>query len=209
MGASKETEQRLLDCALTLFSQKGYAATSIREIIEAAGVTRPVLYYYFTNKEALFARLIEVTHTGAYQKLGATLTQDSSCETRLRLLIRGSFAFCVRDPRLPRLLFQVTYGPPLEEVSKVVDALVALRFGLVVSIVQEGISSGELQGGTAESLALAFCCLMDQHINSLCSLPHPESRLTPELADGLLALFLHGAGIGERQRIALPAIPLR
>jgi len=40
-----DTEQRLLDAALTLFAEKGYEAASVREIIEATGVTRPVLYY--------------------------------------------------------------------------------------------------------------------------------------------------------------------
>ncbi|MGC9053361.1 MAG: TetR/AcrR family transcriptional regulator, partial [Candidatus Hydrogenedens sp.] len=53
------TEERLLKSALKLFSEKGYEGTSIREIIEDAGVTRPVLYYYFQNKEDLFRKLVE------------------------------------------------------------------------------------------------------------------------------------------------------
>jgi len=44
-------EIRLLEGALSLFSKKGYEGASVREIIEEAGVTRPVLYYYFKNKE--------------------------------------------------------------------------------------------------------------------------------------------------------------
>ncbi len=41
-----DSERRLLDCALTLFSTKGYVATGVRELIDLAGVTQPVLYYY-------------------------------------------------------------------------------------------------------------------------------------------------------------------
>ena len=44
-------EARVLKSAIKLFSEKGYSATTIREIIAEAGVTRPVLYYYFKNKE--------------------------------------------------------------------------------------------------------------------------------------------------------------
>ncbi|MBW2208934.1 MAG: helix-turn-helix transcriptional regulator, partial [Deltaproteobacteria bacterium] len=44
----------LLEAATALFAQKGYAGTSVREIVERAGVTKPVLYYYFENKEGLF-----------------------------------------------------------------------------------------------------------------------------------------------------------
>lgn len=42
---TNDTEERLLDAALTVFAEKGYETASVREIIEATGVTRPVLYY--------------------------------------------------------------------------------------------------------------------------------------------------------------------
>ncbi|HOH51706.1 MAG TPA: helix-turn-helix domain-containing protein, partial [Candidatus Hydrogenedentes bacterium] len=56
LESGNEAEARLLESALKIFSEKGYEGTSIREIIEGAGVTRPVLYYYFQNKEDLFRR---------------------------------------------------------------------------------------------------------------------------------------------------------
>ncbi len=46
--------QRLLRAASDLFAQKGYAATTVREIVAAVGVTKPVLYYYFGSKEGLY-----------------------------------------------------------------------------------------------------------------------------------------------------------
>ena len=45
--------ERILQVAICLFAQKGYEATSTREIVEAAGVTKPMLYYYFGSKEGL------------------------------------------------------------------------------------------------------------------------------------------------------------
>ena len=50
--------QRLLEGAAELFTQKGYAATTVREIVAAAGVTKPVLYYYFRNKEGIYLELM-------------------------------------------------------------------------------------------------------------------------------------------------------
>ncbi len=41
-----------------LFASRGYAATSIREIVEAAGVTKPVLYYHFQSKEGLYRAIL-------------------------------------------------------------------------------------------------------------------------------------------------------
>src|SRR5438128_7131431 len=49
----------VLDAALPLFVEHGYPATSMDMIAEAAGVTRPVIYDCFANKEELFTALLE------------------------------------------------------------------------------------------------------------------------------------------------------
>ncbi len=52
----QETRGRILLAAASLFANKGYAGTAVREIVAAAGVTKPTLYYYFKNKEDLYVR---------------------------------------------------------------------------------------------------------------------------------------------------------
>lgn len=110
---SNETEERLLDTALTLFAEKGYEAASVREIIEATGVTRPVLYYYCSSKENLFKRLVHWKHDEAYRQLGKNVGETKGCANRSREIMRGSFAFGATDPRVPRLMFQTHFGPTL------------------------------------------------------------------------------------------------
>ena len=56
-----ESRQQILDAALGLFAQKGYATTTMREIVDAVGITAPSLYYYFGNKEGLYMELMQ-TH---------------------------------------------------------------------------------------------------------------------------------------------------
>src|SRR5512140_1088145 len=51
-------EQRLLDAAVQLFTERGYTATSVREIVERAGVTKPALYYHFASKEDLYLAIL-------------------------------------------------------------------------------------------------------------------------------------------------------
>ncbi len=55
--------------AAKLFAERGYDATSVREIVEAAGVAKPTLYYYFRSKEGLAQALLTVPLNG----LAATL----------------------------------------------------------------------------------------------------------------------------------------
>src|SRR5262245_55171073 len=62
-----DTRERILEVAADLFIEKGYDATSLREIAEQVGVTKAALYYHFTNKpdilRALAAPAMEATQT--------------------------------------------------------------------------------------------------------------------------------------------------
>ena len=58
MAENDSSRERILTEATRLFGQHGYAATSVREVVEAAGDTKPTLYYYSESKEALFREAI-------------------------------------------------------------------------------------------------------------------------------------------------------
>jgi AcrR family transcriptional regulator len=60
-----KTRERILQVALDLFSERGYEATSLREIAESVGVTKAALYYYFPSKEALIRALSDRFFDGA------------------------------------------------------------------------------------------------------------------------------------------------
>lgn len=53
----RERKQQLIDCAATLFAERGYAETRIKDIVESAGVAKGLFYWYFENKEALFSEV--------------------------------------------------------------------------------------------------------------------------------------------------------
>ncbi len=53
-GNEIEPKERITQCALGLFQEKGYAGVSIRDIIGAAGVTQATLYYHFGDKKGLY-----------------------------------------------------------------------------------------------------------------------------------------------------------
>ena len=53
------SNDRILQKALELFSEKGYDATSVREICEAAGITKPTLYHFYGSKEGVYRAIVE------------------------------------------------------------------------------------------------------------------------------------------------------
>ena len=54
----KERKQQILDAAAALFAERGYAQTRIADICDEAGVAKGLFYWYFENKESLFAELV-------------------------------------------------------------------------------------------------------------------------------------------------------
>ena len=56
---AEETQQRIMQSALLIFSKKGYQATSVAEICELAGVTKGAFFYHFPTKQSLFLALLE------------------------------------------------------------------------------------------------------------------------------------------------------
>lgn len=57
--AHGDTRSRIQQVAIELFAERGYEATSLREIAEALGVTKAALYYHFRTKEEIIDSLIE------------------------------------------------------------------------------------------------------------------------------------------------------
>ncbi|MCR5629741.1 TetR/AcrR family transcriptional regulator [Eubacterium sp.] len=68
--ARVSTKERLMETALTLFSQKGYAATSVDEIAESIGIKGPNLYKYFKGKEDLFEQLTNMRDVSYKNNMG-------------------------------------------------------------------------------------------------------------------------------------------
>lgn len=59
METNKETKERLIKSARSEFSEKGYMKASLRKICAGAGVTTGALYFFFKDKEDLFAAIVE------------------------------------------------------------------------------------------------------------------------------------------------------
>lgn len=56
------TRKLLISAAWALFADQGYASTSLREIVERAGVTKGAFYHHFTGKEDIFDKVFEEVH---------------------------------------------------------------------------------------------------------------------------------------------------
>jgi len=89
-SAPPGTRARILDAALTLFAERGYDATSMREIAEHVGTTKAALYYHFASK----GDIVRVMLSDTEQRVGELVTwareQPPTPGLRREILLRWS-----------------------------------------------------------------------------------------------------------------------
>ncbi|WP_186055195.1 TetR/AcrR family transcriptional regulator [Burkholderia gladioli] len=73
----------ILDRALEVFARHGYRRTSMNDIAEAAGVSRPGLYLYFQSKEQIFNDAIDRQSVRLVEEIGVGLDLHAATEARL------------------------------------------------------------------------------------------------------------------------------
>lgn len=89
----KERKQQILDAAALLFAERGYGMTRIADICDAAGVAKGLFYWYFENKETLFAELVNsIRHELRIAQAEAMAQTDDPVE-RLRRAVIAAVEF--------------------------------------------------------------------------------------------------------------------
>jgi AcrR family transcriptional regulator len=103
--------------AARLFAERGYDATSVREIVEAAGVAKPTLYYYYRSKEGLAQALLTVPLTNLVADLRRIVTTVEHPVRCLEQVIESQYAFCRDDPDRGRFIYALIFGPLGSEMA--------------------------------------------------------------------------------------------
>lgn len=200
MRPRKDSEQqdaavreRLMAAATELFTKKGYAATSVREIVGAAGVTKPVLYYYFGNKEGIYLKLMEEP----FQKFKSLVAEcrhgQGGARERLVSLFDRTFLLVLDYLEGARLMYAIYYGPPQGAPFFDFDAYHLDFQQAVRELVEEGGRRGELRSENAEDMLWvligAFNVAMEEQ---LCGRPDRPPGVDRQGLRRMLLLVLRG-----------------
>ena len=81
-----KTKELLLETATQLFSENGYEATGVRDILQTSGVSTGSFYHFFSSKESIFEAVIERYLQGYTERIGCIFTnEDKSFSARINL----------------------------------------------------------------------------------------------------------------------------
>jgi TetR/AcrR family transcriptional regulator, cholesterol catabolism regulator len=137
--------EAILRAATGLFGERGFPATSMRDIAREVGMLAGSLYAHIDGKEALLIEIIEQGITEYIDEAGRALGGEEDSEGRLRALLRAHLEVVARGPRTTKIVFhQWRY---LGDENR---ALVRKRRDeyeeIFIRVVQAGVDDGSFAG---------------------------------------------------------------
>ena len=159
------TREKVLETATDLFAEKGYAATSVREIVAKVGVSKPVLYYYFQSKEGLFYAILEWAGNVQQSILEEIFEASGTVLDRFIFLYRKMYEGIQQYQSLYKMIHSLIYGPPQGAPEYDYASYHRHMFNAVKRIYAEGLASGEIRKADAKEVAFLVLSLLDFSLN--------------------------------------------
>ena len=188
---SGEAAAHIARVASRLFAERGYDATSVREIVEAAGVTKPTLYYHFGSKQGLAEALLIRPMTEFIGTL-RRLVEDEADPIRL---LRGTFEahinLTAEEPDRGRFLYAICFGP---QNSSLQDEM--HRLGGAIEEMTAKCAGRLAEAGAIDRERVEACTQVIRGLIMSSTLEHIwlGRPVEPGLADRLVVDLLRGFG---------------
>jgi AcrR family transcriptional regulator len=184
-----DARKALFLAGINLFAEKGYASTSVREIVSLAGVTKPVLYYYFHSKEGMFQAILDWAAEELEAILKEALQKPGTALERIVHLYHRIYQGLMEHYQLFKLINHLFFGPPQGAPRYDIERFHRRMVEVIKEIYLGGLRQGELREVDPNEATLLVLGVTDYcfHLDYL----HPES-MDPDRAERLLRLAFQG-----------------
>lgn len=132
------SRERILEVAVQLFSERGYAATGVQEIARRAGIEKAALYWHFGSKESLLAAVLDRTDAEFVDRVLKRVAKGGSSDERLDLFINGLMRLAAERGDMVRLMLSIAIERA--QVSEESRTAVARVFERTRKAVEQGFA---------------------------------------------------------------------
>ncbi len=189
--AKINTAAHILQHARGLFARKGFSAVSIHDIVSAAEISKPTLYYYFPDKEQLYAAVLGELIETAGLAFGTLNHDEAPLEERLLRLAEGFFEHA--PVSMPCLIRDVSQNLGEARARQVLDLYRARIFEPVRDLFATAIGDGRLYPHHDPALLGEFFLTLLDWLTLRYSFHESSPLDNREKAAQLVRLFLDGA----------------
>jgi AcrR family transcriptional regulator len=202
-GRGEQTRQLILDTAMRLFRERGYAQTTMRAIAKEAGVAVGNAYYYFGSKEHLIQEFYEGTQLEHRSAAAAVLSRERDFAARLRGVLHAGIDVLGPSHAFAATFFKTAAEPtsPLSPFSAESSEARTASIDLFREVVEGSTAKvdAELRPDLPELLWLAYMGMILYWVHDR----SPEQVKTRRLIDGAVPLIDRLVGL-SRLRVLRP-----
>ncbi len=196
------TRERIFRTAAGMFAERGYPSVSMREIAETAGVSKPMLYYYFESKQGLLEALLDSGLDCMQDAMEDILSQPVPPEEKLREIVRVRFRFARENPDIVKFYMDTFNDPGLKDMVRRHFERSTTILRMAAELIAEGQAKGQLRADVDPSLVSnSILGVTGMYMGLNLRVGAPE--LTDSLADDLFGLLMDGARPRNGDRPAL------
>ncbi len=182
------TRKQILDASLRLFSERGFARTTVRDIARAAGITDAAIYYHFQSKRDLLEALVEERGFVASLQELERVAADLPLQETLLWMARGAINIMDENRDFLRLIIMEGLGgddSALEQYHRLVD----LWESALSAVLQRYAKKGELSRNAPEATARQIIYLILMAFQDTLLGRHLRAAAAPEERRQALADF--------------------
>ncbi|MCA9877118.1 MAG: TetR/AcrR family transcriptional regulator [Thermomicrobiales bacterium] len=184
---SKSRRQRLLDAALTVFTEQGYNQTPIDDIARASETSKGGVYFHFPSKQALFLALLDESRLALLETVEAAMAAEADPLLRGEAALRAVIVAFAEHRLLARLLLVEAAGAG-REFNRALSDMHEQFAMLIASCLDEAVAAGRIPPVDTRLAARAWYGAVNQIVLHWLQTGHPENLETtfPLLRDLLL-----------------------
>lgn len=177
-----EQRERILDCALELVVEGGFAALTMQALAERVGIATGSLYRHFRGKGELAAQVFARASQREVDAMAATLTLPGSEPERLAVALEQFAARAWKSRRLAFALIAEPVDPEVDERRLEFREAYAAHWG---KLIEQGVQSGRFR---TPSVAVSAACLVGAVSEALVGPLSPQARAAREAGEPALQL---------------------
>jgi AcrR family transcriptional regulator len=171
MKYNKDTGEKILNTAISVFEEKGYSGTRMQEIADKAGINKALLHYYYKSKERMFQIILERALNLLMPKVVAAFKNDYDLFTSIEKFVSAYIDTLIKHPHLPGFVLHELSSNPNHIVSMI--KLGGVDAGNLRKKIQVEIDKGTIESCDPNQLIL--------NILSLCIFPFVAKPIFIEL----------------------------
>jgi AcrR family transcriptional regulator len=177
---AEERRNQLIDTALSLFAEKGFENTTIKDLSEAAGVAQGLIYHYYDSKEELLFAAVDKHGFLPEMRRILSASYGRPADEVLLEIANGFYALLEENRNLVRVFFRESQTNP--EVGKRLAGMIGEGVGLLTRYLAARIAVGELRSHDPEVAARSLLYTVQMlHMTRI-----PAEGFIPEMVEDLL-----------------------